>query len=379
MDKGLNVALVTFPYSFAVPTGLAEFITGILAPLCHQVMLITGQLLKAQGENIQVIRLACQFGEGESLLLRIGKLVIPQFSIAANLLRLRRKYDLIIFFCTAELFLLPMLISWLLGKRIIIIHTGNLSLIYGQLYRRGFKRIAPIGLRLLEKMAFSLAQRVTLESGEIIKLLNLENYRQKISLVHHYFVDEQFKPEKDLTERDNVVGYIGKFVSSKGVINFTQAIPLVLAQREDIRFLMAGGSGAQFHRVEQELKQNGMLPRVNLHRSVAPEEVAHLLSQLKLLVLPSYSEGVPKIILEAMACGTPVLATAVGGIPGLIENGVSGFLLKDNSPQNIAQGVVRALNHPHLAAISQNARRRVEEGYTLNSIARKWQTVLYSR
>ena len=378
MNKKLNVALVTFPYSYAVPTGLADFITSILAPLCRQVILITGQLLKVKGKNIQVTRMACQLREGESLLLRISKVILPQFSITFNLLRLRRKYEVIIFFCTAELFLLPMLISWLMRKRIVIIHTGNLSLSYGQLYRRGLKRIVPSGLRLLEKLAFSLAQRIVLQSEEVITLLKLESYRRKISLTHYYSIGNQFKPETDLAQRANLVGYIGKFAFFKGAVNFAQAIPLVLARRRDVRFLMAGGSGSHYQRVKAELEQNGTLSHVSLHQSVPPGEVGRYLNQLKLLVLPSYSEGVPKVILEAMSCGTPVLATAVGGIAGIIEDKVSGFLLKDNSPQSIAEGIIQALEHPQLTNISHNARKRIEESYNINTITRNWQTVLYS-
>jgi len=378
MDKKLNVALVTFPYSYAVPTGLADFISSILAPLCHKLVLITGQLLKVKGKNIQITRLACRFREGESLLLRISKVIIPQFSITANLLRMCRKYEVIVFFCTAELFLLPMLVSRLLGKRIIIIHTGNLSLSYGQLYRQGLKRIIPSGLRLLEKIAFSLAQRIVLQSEEVIKLLKLESYQRKIKITHYYFINKQFRAGRDLIERDNIVGYIGKFAFFKGAVNFARAIPLVLAQRRDIRFLMAGDSGNHYQRVETELEQNGTLSHVSLHQSVPPEEVVHHLNQLKLLVLPSYSEGVPKIILEAMACGTPVLATAVGGITGIIKDRVTGFLLQDNSPQNIAEGIIQALEHPQLANISHNARKRVEDSYNINTITRNWQTVLYS-
>ncbi|MCD6300147.1 MAG: glycosyltransferase [Dehalococcoidales bacterium] len=378
MAKKLNVALVTFPYSYAVPTGLADFITTVLAPLCHKLVLITGQLLKVKGKNIQITRMACQFREGESLLLRIGKVIIPQFSISVNLLRLCRKYKVIIFFCTAELFLLPMLISWLMRKRIIIIHTGNLSLSYGQLYHQGMKRIIPLGLRLLEKIAFSLAQQIVLQSEEVIALLKLERYHRKISLTHYYSIGNQFKPKTDLAQRANLVGYIGKFAFFKGAVNFAQAIPLVLARRRDVRFLMAGGSGSHFQRVEAELKQNGTLPHVNLYQSVPPGKVARYLNQLKLLVLPSYSEGVPKIILEAMSCGTPVLATAVGGITGIIEDKETGFLLKDNSPQSIAEGIIQALEHPQLTNISNNARKRIEENYNINTITRNWQTVLYS-
>ena len=66
---------------------------------------------------------------------------------------------------------------------------------------------------------------------------------------------------------------------------------------------------------------------------ISHDELPSYLNMLKLLVVPSYTEGLPNIVIEAMSCGTPVLATPVGGVPDLIEDGITGFILEDNFPE----------------------------------------------
>jgi len=94
------------------------------------------------------------------------------------------------------------------------------------------------------------------------------------------------------------------------------------------------------------------------------------------LVLPSYTEGLPNIMLEAMACGTPVLATPVGAIPDVIRDGKTGFIMEDNSPKCIAENVVRALEHPDLEEIAEAGRRFVEEEFTFERAVEKWRGIL---
>ena len=79
---------------------------------------------------------------------------------------------------------------------------------------------------------------------------------------------------------------------------------------------------------------------------------------------------------EAMACGTPVLATPVGAIPDVIKDGETGFILENNSQEYIAENVTRALEHPNLDEIVKNARELVEKKYTYEAAVERYRTIL---
>ena len=101
-------------------------------------------------------------------------------------------------------------------------------------------------------------------------------------------------------------------------------------------------------------------------------------AMFRLLVLPSYIEGLPNIMLEAMGCGTPVLATPVGVIPDVIIDRKTGFIMENNAPECIAENVRRALDSPDLERIAEEGRRFVEEYYTFERTVENWKSILQS-
>ena len=78
----------------------------------------------------------------------------------------------------------------------------------------------------------------------------------------------------------------------------------------------------------------------------------------------------------AMACGTPVLATSVGGIPDVIKDGETGFILENNSPECIAENVMRALKYPNLEEIVKNARKLIEKEYTYEAAVERYKNIV---
>jgi glycosyltransferase involved in cell wall biosynthesis len=121
------------------------------------------------------------------------------------------------------------------------------------------------------------------------------------------------------------------------------------------------GGNRYRQRGERELRSARFLGRV--------PDVQPLLDAADVLVLPSLSEGLSNIVLEAMATGLPVVATAIGGLSEQIENGVTGLLVGPRDVEALVQALTTVLRDPELRArMGAAARIRVEQRYSLVSM-----------
>jgi len=101
------------------------------------------------------------------------------------------------------------------------------------------------------------------------------------------------------------------------------------------------------------------------------EKIPEYLAAADCFVLPSLSEGLGIAILEAQACGVPVIASRVGGISDIIKDGKTGILVEPKNPEAISQAIIKIFSEPEFAQkITQNAKANLEK-YDWNNIGRQ--------
>jgi glycosyltransferase involved in cell wall biosynthesis len=355
---------------------LAKFIN-ILKPLSNEIFVINGDFPESPDKRIHIIKIKADL-KNESMLIRSIKFILVQMRFSFNLIKISKKIDIAIFFGAPMI--LPMLSAKLMRTRTIVIGGGSAWKTTDQVYRERLfgmgGLVFPFILRSLERIGLTISDRIVVYSESVIKFLGLERYKDKILIISNIYLDaNKYKITKNLKERRNLIGFISRLNEGKGIMNFVNAIPLILKERNDLEFLI-GGDGALFDEIEQKLKNNGTYNKVKLTGWIPHDELPDKLNELKLLVFPSYSEGLPNIVSESMTCGTPVLATPVGGVPDLIRDRKTGFIMEDNSPEGITKNVIMALNHPNLDNIVKNARRLIEERYTYEAAVEKYGEML---
>lgn len=308
-----------------------------------------------------------------SILIQIFKIMVIQVKMSWASLRVSQNVDILVFATGADFILLPLLLAKILKKKtaLLVISQTSKSL---AVFR---PRLLILIYRILERINYTLADQIAVQSESAIGFLGLDRFRDKISVYGAASVDTQlFDIRTGSGQRRNLVGYIGNLAVGKGVMDFLEAIPLILEERADLEFLI-GGDGPEYNRIKSRIAEHDLHHKVQITGWLShDDELPDYLNRLKLLVLPSYSEGLPIIVLEAMACGAIVLATPVGGIPDLIRDEDTGFILENSSPQCIASNVIRALKYPELDVIAGNARKLIEREYVQEVLVEKYRNGL---
>ncbi len=369
----MRVCVVTFPISEAGTVPLSKLID-ILHTVSKKIYLITGNAgyMSFKGDG-KIHTYEIKHRTRGSLLPRILSYISTQLRISHRLLKIIDNVDICIFYIGGEGLLLPLLTARLFRKKVILSLAGFPAK-SGQAQRDPLAKVTGF----LSDINLILSSRVIAYSEKMVEERGLNKYKGKVSIAHEHFIDfNKFRMQKPLSERDNLVAYIGRLSEEKGILNFIQALPVISSKRDGISFRI-GGDGALRGKVEEHLDKTNLNRKVNFVGWIPHNELPKHLNDLKLLVLPSYTEGLPNIMLEAMACGTSVLATAVGAIPDVIKDGETGFIMEDNSPDCIARNVIRALSHPNLEQIAENARALVEMEYNFEAAVEQYKNILAS-
>jgi len=162
--------------------------------------------------------------------------------------------------------------------------------------------------------------------------------------------------------------FVGTWDIHKGTRELAQTLPGVMKLISNSFFLAAGPirDKESFREIRSECNQTHFLGMVD------SQTIVQCLHAADIFILPSYAEGLPNSLLEAMACGLPSIVTKVGGIPDIIENDVNGILIEPKNTGNLEDQILRcAVDEEFRKKIGENAYHAIfEKNLDLGSVAR---------
>jgi glycosyltransferase involved in cell wall biosynthesis len=202
-----------------------------------------------------------------------------------------------------------------------------------------------------------------------------DSTRSRLKLIHHGVDLELFRPAED-TGPDAGVPLIvsaGRLVEKKGFPDLLMAIYLLKQAGIPFRCEIHGGGPLQLE-LTARIIQLGLQDEVVLAGEYAQDQIIPVLQSASLFALtPSVAEdgdrdGIPNVLVEAMACGLPVVSTSVAGIPELVVHGNNGLLFEPHDSEGISAGLAALLEDPALRArLGRGARQTVEDCYDQRS------------
>ena len=138
--------------------------------------------------------------------------------------------------------------------------------------------------------------------------------------------------------------FIGNLKDTKGVVELMESFAQVSKNHKDL-VLIVVGSGPMAEKLREMRNSLKIANRVKFVGTLDHHTMTPLIQSAKAVCLPSYAEGVPNVLLEAMACGTPVVSTNVGGIPEVVHEGINGFLAPAKDSKAFAVAIEKTLKH----------------------------------
>ena len=339
VKKGVNVKIITSRFEKKWPK--------------HEIM-----------DEVEVVRLF-------SPRIKIFGALLFLFCLAVYLIKYRKNFSLIHTFQIGYTSSLSILLANLLRKPSVIKLAcsgcgGDIQRARKTLYGKIFLFMA--------KKASSI---ITLSSTIERELIEEKIDPSKTKLIHNGVDLERFKEIEGKSQLRKKLGipdkksiiYTGRLVYQKGIDVLIQSFSKLNGET-DCQLIIIGDGPERQNIVR-------LIDHYQLSKSVIlieeAEDIASYLNTADVFVLSSRFEGLSNSLLEAMACGLPVISTRVGGSVDTIENGINGLMVDVDNEEQLARSMSKVLNDPLLGkAIGENARKTIEASYDLNKVADRY-------
>lgn len=231
----------------------------------------------------------------------------------------------------------------------------------------------------LDKIILRSFKVVIAVSDEIKKeILDSQIPKSKVSVINNGIDLSKFNGVQNINIRQEfkidphckVIGTIGRLSKEKGHIYFLQAAKEVLKRFPKVIILIVG-SGSLKEELEDQAKAIGLEDKVVF--TGFRKDIPEIFSSMDVFVLPSLMEGLPMVLLEAMAAQKPIIATEVGEIPKILEQGELGVLVKPKDVRGLADAIISVLRGDNeVSGITRNLFNTVRDNYSSQKMAEKY-------
>lgn len=247
-----------------------------------------------------------------------------------------------------------------------------------------------LGGRVVDSMERATARKAVLNTCASRALAAVVAARfgislERIRVVPNAIDHGTFRPAPRPATRTRTVLYVGKVAPLKGAQVLAEAIPRITIRVPGVQVVIVGSDhpGQRQDSASAEilayLRTVGLESTVRFLPPVERSRLVHMYQAADVCVLPTLWDNFPNTCLEAMACGVPVVATRVGGLPEIVEDGKSGLLVPPNDPPALAEAVAGLLTNTDLLRRLQIGARRRAEKFSRDHRAKQFLALLATR
>jgi len=203
--------------------------------------------------------------------------------------------------------------------------------------------------------------------------LELKEYHinpEDIIVIYNGVNEKNFCPITKKSNNDiKYILFAGRIDRQKGLFDLVECAEYICKERADISFIIAG-KGRDLKKLKDKTKKAGLQDRFIFLGQVNKNTLLDLYQKTSIFILPSYHEGLPGALLEAMSCGLPIIATDVRGNKDLINNRENGIIIPTRSPKKMAEAINILIEDENLRKkLGKNARKTIEQKYTWSEVS----------
>lgn len=257
------------------------------------------------------------------------------------------------------------LISRLFGKKVFLHYLGSFDIYYnksGSFHKRFIKYILLkchfIGI--LSKKVQNLVADITAQPYKLVLIPSSVDF-------------SLFENKKTLIPRDETIKvlFLGGFDAyKKGISDILKVIPEITSENPTVKFVITSSKKLDID-LDEKIKN-----KIIFFEWIADEDKIPLYNSCDIFLLPSYDEGLPYSMIEAMAAGLPVISTYIGGIPEVIEKNINGFLLSPGDLKSLKESITKLIQDKKMRQeMSVNNKEKIKNEYSLESNTVKIKTI----